>query len=151
MEGFYGDENDGWDNPDQEDWEIEDQSEPSLIKQQSSFKDFRFVQYEEMVPAINKKCAELNDLLGLTNDDCITILRYYGWNTSSVQENWFDGQETLEIELGLEFDKSRFEQCKEGIPEHNGGLCPMCYCEYEDPIGLKCGHQVCRVCYEDYL
>jgi hypothetical protein len=30
-------------------------------------------------------------------------------------------------------------------------LCPVCYEEKSDIMGMECGHMLCRDCYKEYL
>lgn len=52
------------------------------------------------------KVQELHELLGLTIDDCIAVLRHFKWNQDKLQNQWFEKERVLKLEIGLVYDKS---------------------------------------------
>jgi hypothetical protein len=46
------------------------------------------------------------DMLGLTEDESISVLRYFKWNFDKLQNQWFEKEASLRPLIGLNFDKT---------------------------------------------
>jgi hypothetical protein len=53
-----------------------------------------------------QKVEAITDLLGIPSDKAILILRYFKWDVDKMQNNWFEKEEKLKLQIGLEFDKT---------------------------------------------
>lgn len=53
-----------------------------------------------------QKVEEIKDLLGLNADKAILVLRHFKWDLDKLQNNWFEKEKHLKLEIGLEFDQS---------------------------------------------
>ena len=90
--------------------------------------------------------------LFLTNDDeIISICRYYDWNKEAMTNDWFDRQDKLRLEIGLDYDTNlvkKFPHINDSLAENNSGYCGIMVCEFDTeendpemvPKWLKCGH-----------
>lgn len=53
-----------------------------------------------------EKVDEIKDLLGCKSDDAILILRYFKWDVDKLQNNWFEKEDKLKLQIGIVFDQS---------------------------------------------
>lgn len=77
-----------------------------------------------------QKVDEIKDLLGINPDKAILILRYFKWDTDKLQNNWFDKEKQLKLQIGIEFDQSipkRFAYVNASLHANNQGCCNICY------------------------
>ena len=51
-----------------------------------------------------EKVDEIKDLLGCKSDDAILILRYFKWDVDKLQNNWFEKEDKLKLQIGTVFD-----------------------------------------------
>ena len=71
-------------------------------------------------------------------------------------QNWFEQENRLKFELGLEFDQrlpAQRPDMKYSTPQHHGGYCLICYEEIsaENSFAMSCGHTFCKTCWQQYL
>ena len=86
------------------------------------------------------------------------IAKHYKWNEDKMK-NWFDQQETLIYDLGIEprpgLDK--IPGVSDSLPENlekSGNFCLVCYEELTDDnkFALEgCRHTFCKDCWKDHL
>lgn len=82
------DYDEGWDD-EGDDLALEPKiSEGSLIKT----KDYAVWSSNEIEVRQNKIIAEAMELLGLSEDDAITALKHFNWNSEKLQERWFENE-----------------------------------------------------------
>ena len=97
----------------------------------------------------NKIIEETTELLGLPPDDAIIVLRYYKWNQDKLNEHWFDKMKDIKKKSGLAAEEGlvSFDMVK-------SDFCYICYSPIkskQEGDSLRCNHQFCRVCWEEYL
>jgi hypothetical protein len=61
---------------------------------------------ESIVKRQTEKVAEVTDMMGLSEDESMAVLRHFKWNIDKLQNNWFEKEKALRLQIGLEFDKS---------------------------------------------
>lgn len=100
------------------------------------------------------------DLLCLSEDKVIAILRFFKWNERQVEAEWFENHGVLSKQIGIEFDTAiqlKNPEVKNSTSQMNQGFCSCCVCEFDesDPemkaVSLQCGHQFCWFCWTEYL
>lgn len=83
-----GDEDcEGWDDEDVEDPVLENKVSESAIQ---NAKDFKVYSTEAIIEKQQKLVENIIELLGVSEDDAITALKYFEWNTEKLEERWFD-------------------------------------------------------------
>lgn len=73
-----------------------------------------------------EKVNEVRELLGLTADQAILVLRYYKWNFDKLQNEWFENERKLKKKIGLEFDPEvarQFPYVNASLKNVNQGYC----------------------------
>lgn len=74
----------------------------SSINQQIRVYDMEQIMNDQ----IPKRIQKAKDLLCIENQDTIiSILRHFNYNQTKIEENWFESQDKLEVEIGLKFDQ----------------------------------------------
>ena len=92
------------------------------------------------------KISEMVDLLGLTSDQAISVLRFFKWDADKLQQNWFDREAELRKKTGIAFDKAlpaKFTYMNASLAAHNKGWCQVCYSNFSTTnceMHLDCGH-----------
>jgi ariadne-1 len=95
------------------------------------------------------KVNEISDMLGLSEDDAISILRHFKWNIDKLQNEWFAKEKQLRLQIGIEFDKNialKNPAVNSSLASINGGYCMICYNKFsstnvsQKAISLSCGH-----------
>jgi lipopolysaccharide biosynthesis glycosyltransferase len=91
------------------------------------------------------------------DDDVLSVLRYFKFSQIKIDENWFGDQDALKTQIGIDFDQkllTKYKDINASTKENNGGMCSICFCEFEDelkPFSLSCGHQYCEYCWSYHL
>ena len=107
-----------------------------------------------------KKVEKARELLGLDDNTTISILRYFDWNESKMEEVWFEDPSKLEITIGLRYDERltvKYPEIVERLAENNQNMCNVMYMEFDPndsemkPDQLACGHQFSALCWLNYL
>ena len=74
----------------------------------------------------------------ISEDDAISGLRYFKWNQERFSEKWFDNEDKLKRELGIEFDKRLLKTggdiIKASLAQYNGDYCIVCYSSFKEAI-----------------
>lgn len=104
------------------------------------------------------------ETLAMNEDQAIAALRHFHWNNEKLQEKWFDNETQVRIDIGILFDKKKFQSLDQlqkmemsaSLKENHGGMCIVCYSELsnkgdEEVISLDCKHEFCKGCWRDYL
>jgi len=52
---------------------------------------------DSIVERMNEKIEEVSDLLGLSEDQAILVLRHFKWNMDKLQNQWFSQERQLRI------------------------------------------------------
>lgn len=99
MDPFEVDEGEGWDD----DEDIED---PILSQQYSEnalsqIKDYRVHSSDEIIEKQNKIILNIIEVLGIDEDDAITALKHFSWNSEKLKESWFDNETLTKKTCGL--------------------------------------------------
>lgn len=64
----------------------------------------------------------MKELLGLDADYAMAVLRHFKWNMDKIQNDWFEREEKLRKDIGIEFDKNLlkvFPHMHASLPTHN--------------------------------
>jgi ariadne-1 len=61
---------------------------------------------EHIEKRINEKVAELKDVLGMTPDQAIAVLRHFKWNLDKIQNEWFEKENILRKQIGIDYDST---------------------------------------------
>ena len=61
---------------------------------------------ESIAGRIMEIVQEVKELLGLTVDEAIAVLRFFKWNMDRLQNEWFEKEKNIRQIIGLEFDKN---------------------------------------------
>ena len=61
---------------------------------------------EHIEKRINEKVAELKDVLGMTPDQAIAVLRHFKWNLDKIQNEWFEKENILRKVIGIDYDST---------------------------------------------
>ena len=67
--------------------------------------NYKTIHVDQIRTALMKKLEEVQELFAMDSDDLMIIIRHYRWNEDKMQQEWFNQQEKLKLELGLEFNK----------------------------------------------
>ena len=85
---------------------------------------------------IPRAIKEVKELLCIDNEDVvIQIMRFYDWNLTKVQEEWFEKEDELKYKIGLEFDPripTKHPSVNETRKENNQNSCGICFMDFED-------------------
>ena len=92
-------------------------------------------------------------LIGLSNEDSATLLRYFRWNKEKLFERYMDLPEKVLRDAGVsQQQQNKITVLAKDLPEQPF-MCDIC-CD-DDPemetVCVACGHRFCRGCYEHYL
>lgn len=76
----------------------------------------------------------------MTQDEAICVFRHFKWDAEKMQEAWFDNEDKLKLQLGIEFDRKAFlslpkdkqQVMSASLKENNGGCCLVCYGSFAD-------------------
>ena len=121
------------------------------------FKIMKLPEVESMIPVFTKRVMEL---LENTEDQAITLLRYFNWNVQKLEEQWFSMGDTKMKDCGLEYDEGlvkKYPDINQTQKENNDNTCPVMYVEFEkgdpdyDSDQLCCGHQFSKISWRMYL
>ena len=126
---------------------------------------FKVYTTEEVQKLLPKRIKEANDLLELkSDDDVMSVLRYFDWSMPKLKAEWFENQENLKYKIGIEYDKSlkkKYPDIDDSTAAKNNNMCQVMYCEFEDPakdpnadpdmaaVSLICGHQFSAVAWSE--
>lgn len=115
---------------------------------------------ESIQKRMDDKINEASEMLGLSEDDAIQVLRYFKWNQDKLQNEWFAKEKQLRLQAGIEFDKNivlKNPQINTSLSSKNQGYCMICYSMFSNsnsnmkPVSLSCGHQFCTADWIQYL
>lgn len=76
--------------------------------------------------------SELTDMMGLTEDESMLVLRYFKWNMDKLSNEWFVKEKSLRLQIGLEFDRNipiKHSYVNSSLAQNNQGYCYICYGE----------------------
>ncbi len=110
-----------------------------------------FIEESEILSEREKVIKEATEKLFLERNEVILVMIYYEWNLDKL-DNWYEDVEQNRVKVGIELsEKTKKDFEKEGIKSF-GDECLTCYEEKnENFYSLKCGHQFCAECWEEYL
>ena len=109
---------------------------------------------KDLKPRFEKFIKPLVDLYCVTQDAMIIIARHYKWSKDMIDQRWFDEQEKLQYELGLEPHPamSKDQLISSSLLSNNpSNICPICYESMESSFSLGCGHTFCKDCWTNQL
>ena len=67
----------------------------------SGGEEFKVLSREQLGDRMNEVVEQLVEILCLSYDDAMTILRHYKWNSNRAQTEWFDDQDRVRDVVGL--------------------------------------------------
>ncbi len=94
----------GSDVEDCEGWDDEDELEDPILENQvsentlSKIKDFKVHTTEQIIKKQQKLIENIIELLGIDEDDAITSLKHFEWNSERLEEKWFEDTEKTKKE-----------------------------------------------------
>ena len=104
---------------------------------------------------------EADELLCLGSEDkVISVVRYYNWDLTKINDEWFENMEKEELKAGIKFDEElpqKFPDIGQSLKDQNEGCCKICFLDFEEEDeeyraeSLECGHQYNVLCWKQYL
>eukprot|EP00906_Rhabdomonas_costata_P004654 RCo006862 len=95
-------------------------------------------------------------LTNLTTSAACRVLKYYDWNYSKLEENYFDHADEVRHQLGIRLGQEvPFREVP--LTEGNPFMCPICIENFPNEKRtsvwalVSCGHAVCADCWTDTL
>ena len=92
---------------------------------------------------------KVSDLLGCTQENAATLLRYFKWNQEKCIESYLENPEVISEAAGIKLDSEN----KPKLMSIPGFSCDIC-CNDEPgllSLALACQHRFCIECYREYL
>ncbi|KAI7858327.1 hypothetical protein BDC45DRAFT_499369 [Circinella umbellata] len=101
----------------------------------------------------DKEIEQVSTILGLSNEDSATLLRYFRWNKEKLFERYMDLPEKVLRDAGVSQQQQNKITVLAKDLSQQPFMCEIC-CD-DDPemetVCVACGHRFCRGCYEHYL
>ena len=98
--------------------------------------------------------TDIQDILNLSTDDAITLLKYFHWNPEQLKEKWFEGEDICRLKAGCNLDPEYLAKIGYSSPlQHANYTCGVCYDDIphlECKI-IACSHTFCADCWTGYL
>ncbi|KAI9354921.1 hypothetical protein BD770DRAFT_428689 [Pilaira anomala] len=116
--------------------------------------DFTVLSTSHLQEKQDKEVSQVSSILGLSNEDAATLLRYFRWNKEKLFEKYMDSSEKVLKEAGVSTNMN--ESRHEIVYAKDLGyefMCEICCNDAKDmeTISISCGHRFCKVCYTHYL
>jgi ariadne-1 len=92
-------------------------------------------------------------VVGLSNEDSATLLRFFRWNKEKLFEQYMDAPEKTLQQAGVASTKDAKASVKTAKDVSDDFMCDIC-CDDDSAmktIGVSCGHRFCTTCYTQYL
>lgn len=102
VDGGSSDSDDGWDQPDSE--MVDDNVMVAPNYMHITQKKYQWIHVDQIRKRILTKLEELVDLFVLSKDELLLIARYFKWDKEAMMNIWFAKQNTLQYQIGLQFD-----------------------------------------------
>ena len=115
---------------------------------------------ESIVERQQEKVQQLTEMMGLSQDESMAVLRHFKWNLDKLQNEWFEKEKVLRYKIGLEFDPEIPKKkpiVNQSLKGKNEGYCMICYEVFsqvdgnQKALSLGCGHQFCLGDWREYL
>lgn len=106
-----------------------------------------FTKLIDVLALIQARCKDVNEIWDTKDDESLIILNHYQWNKDLIGEDWFQNEDRLRKEIGLE-PKQRDE-----LEDFVGMECLGCSVSKskEEFDSLKCNHVLCKDCWADHI
>ena len=135
--------------------EEEEKQKPKIDIYKSPIIDYEIIQNSEIIKKRDKIIENFKECTDLNKDEAELVLINYNWNYDKLTEEWFDNMEKIKIESHIEQSPESLEKISEFFKKNNlsSDTCPVCYSEIEkeNSLSLKCNHQICKECYNEYI
>lgn len=93
--------------------------------------------------------AEAAELLSVTEDDAMLLLRHHHWDRDALSEAFFADLEALQSSAGVKCSRSKFSS---SVAAESPGTCVICFTEQPVATAMPCGHDsFCADCWTQYV
>lgn len=115
---------------------------------------FAVLSAERLVERQMAIARRVGDLLYLSEDEAVCLLRYYGWSEQRAEREWFADQARVRREVGLSGATADAAAGDEGAAAAATVQCSTAYCDEvprAEATRLGCGHWFCNDCWSGFL
>ncbi|MCQ2821039.1 MAG: hypothetical protein MJ252_27590 [archaeon] len=116
--------------------------------------EYELLKESDLKAKRNKQIKEFMEFSSLSKEEAEIVLINYNWNMEKLTSEWYENTEGIKVKCGIEEKITSKEKMKELKEAKNTSYCLVCFDEFSNEvpkIGLKCGHFLCKSCYEEYL
>ena len=131
------DDEDGWDMNDDEEEKLTD-IKPTKMAKAGSINQTEISSYslnDLITKEMPKQMEKAKETLCLEDDQVLAVLRYFDWNLTKLEEQWYDNMDQLKIKIGIEYDQSlnkKYPDIVDRLAANNGNMCNVMYMEFDD-------------------
>ena len=135
----------------EEDYDYQNYDDNDLNNKIITGEETNFLEEDEIYKEREKVIKEAMEKLYLERDDAILAMIYLEWNIDKF-DGWYENPDENRIKAGIDLSEETKNKLKKNGIESNGNNCLVCFEEKNDEFfSLKCGHQFCSDCWEEYL
>eukprot|EP00826_Nyctotherus_ovalis_P049942 TRINITY_DN6072_c0_g1_i2.p1 TRINITY_DN6072_c0_g1~~TRINITY_DN6072_c0_g1_i2.p1 ORF type:complete len:502 (+),score=168.25 TRINITY_DN6072_c0_g1_i2:72-1577(+) len=115
---------------------------------------FEIKEFTHVEKLLDEAVQSITDLLGVTNDQAVSILKYFKWDVSKIESKWFDDPVHYGKLCGITFDSSMMQgDEKSNLLDFDPNVdeCVVCYesfTEAKPGAALDCKHKFCDECWK---
>ena len=147
-DGDWGDDSDGGGGGKQEEDHEDMPTEAPSLQNQNSVFGFNLLDKSDLSRHQRVAVCECAELLGLDEDDALTMLRAFSWNAKKVSDLWFTQSDSVREKAGLPVPP----------PLAGGGnaeevCCQVCFEDValSQAFALDCTHVFCVECWGQWV
>lgn len=135
----------GWSDEEGLAWSEGEEAEASSPMAKSSKKTFLVLDAEELRDRLKGAVSQVVDLLCITDAEATRALRYYKWDLTKLQEDWFTDPDAVQKKVGLVHEQPSTSRKEE--------TCKICFDSYlvADMASARCKHYYCKDCWRGYI
>lgn len=136
-----------------EDEEVEEY--PDYKEEDSLMVKVPLVQYKyhttkELAEKLGAQTENIANVLALTEDQALTLLQFYSWNSERLMEEYMDDADRVKSNAGVVENNSHSDsRYKKYLDEDF--MCYICCEDKKESYQLACGHEYCLDCYKRYV
>lgn len=117
--------------------------------------DYTPLSPKDLEAEMKREIDHVAGTLSVNSKEAAALLRYMKWNKEKVMDRYFDNQDELRQEAGIDpIPEGSSGKSQPRIKRIRGFVCSICYEEgpgSKDTIALSCDHRFCKDCYSSYL
>ncbi|KAI3433888.1 hypothetical protein D9Q98_003690 [Chlorella vulgaris] len=122
-----------------------DEAEASSPVAKGAKKSFVVLDKEELRERLGAGVSQVVELLCISDAEATRALRFYKWDLTKLQEEWFADPEAVQVKVGL-VDEQPSTRRKEEV-------CKICFESFsvQDMACARCKHYYCKDCWRGYI